>query len=421
MKTALFKFVVIGFILTQTDILPQEFFPLNLGNKYQFEDVWEWSGPGGTGGYGIDYYRSSVFKDTLIDGKRYFAFSPYWKYWNSPIIDGAFFHYDSSENKVFIKLRYDNTVRLAVDFNVPKDSSYDSWILGEKKLFISDGIYTDEVFGDSVRVYSLKRDYTISPFYRVTYYFAEGIGLYKYYRIDTNGGNSASVSNQALLTAIIDSVVVNPLVLQIDSLYPVIDRPIDTFPFLLTADFQASYNALIDSFYLTVDHLREDSLVNQYYFELEPWDPYISLYFSDLLVGDKLNLQAVITDTSIHNNRYVYPDIGKITINILPPLTGLDQINKPFSFKLEQNFPNPFNPVTTIMFSLPSDANVNLSVFNLIGEEVAEIINSDLPAGSHKINFDASDLTSGVYLYRLNASAEDGTVFTDTKKFTLIK
>ncbi|GAB4286996.1 MAG: hypothetical protein Kow0098_02900 [Ignavibacteriaceae bacterium] len=93
----------------------------------------------------------------------------------------------------------------------------------------------------------------------------------------------------------------------------------------------------------------------------------------------------------------------------------------PEVYSLSQNFPNPFNPVTTIMFSLPSDANVNLSVFNLIGEKVAEIINSDLPAGSHKINFDASDLTSGVYLYRLNASAEDGTVFTDTKKFTLLK
>jgi hypothetical protein len=70
-------------------------------------------------------------------------------------------------------------------------------------------------------------------------------------------------------------------------------------------------------------------------------------------------------------------------------------------FNLEQNFPNPFNPTTTIRFSLPEKAFINLSIYNLMGEKISEIVNEVVESGSNEVMFDASSLASGVYFYEL--------------------
>ncbi|MDQ7817622.1 MAG: lamin tail domain-containing protein [Melioribacteraceae bacterium] len=87
-------------------------------------------------------------------------------------------------------------------------------------------------------------------------------------------------------------------------------------------------------------------------------------------------------------------------------LKGINQ------FTLEQNYPNPFNPTTTIRFSLPLEYFVSIKVFNLLGEQVSEVINQSLKEGYHEIKFDGSNLASGVYFYHLNAGN-----FRATKKF----
>jgi len=89
----------------------------------------------------------------------------------------------------------------------------------------------------------------------------------------------------------------------------------------------------------------------------------------------------------------------------------------PQEFALSQNFPNPFNPSTTIEFALPQQAQINLKVYNIMGREVATLVNNETrPAGNYSVNFDASRLASGVYLYRLKAGPK---VF--TRKMILIK
>jgi hypothetical protein len=93
----------------------------------------------------------------------------------------------------------------------------------------------------------------------------------------------------------------------------------------------------------------------------------------------------------------------------------------PDVFALEQNYPNPFNPSTTINFSLAADSKVSLTVFDILGQEVANLINGNVAAGSHEINFNASNVNSGVYFYRINATAVDGTNFTSVKKMILTK
>ena len=81
-----------------------------------------------------------------------------------------------------------------------------------------------------------------------------------------------------------------------------------------------------------------------------------------------------------------------------------------------QNYPNPFNPTTSIRFGLPTESNVRLSVFNILGQEVALLVNQTMSAGYHKVDFDASQLTSGLYFYKVQAEN-----FVQVKKMLLMK
>ena len=88
----------------------------------------------------------------------------------------------------------------------------------------------------------------------------------------------------------------------------------------------------------------------------------------------------------------------------------------PSEFSLSQNYPNPFNPSTNITFKLPKNGNVTLKVFNTLGQQVATLVNADYVAGTHTVNFDASSLSSGVYIYTLSSGD-----FLAAKKMILLK
>ncbi|MDH3268653.1 MAG: T9SS type A sorting domain-containing protein, partial [Ignavibacteria bacterium] len=92
------------------------------------------------------------------------------------------------------------------------------------------------------------------------------------------------------------------------------------------------------------------------------------------------------------------------------------EVALPSTFALEQNYPNPFNPSTKIRFSIPVESEVKLNVYNALGQEVAELVNSRLKEGYHEVIFDAVSLTSGIYFYRLEAGK-----FVDVKKMIIIK
>lgn len=88
----------------------------------------------------------------------------------------------------------------------------------------------------------------------------------------------------------------------------------------------------------------------------------------------------------------------------------------PLSFQLSQNYPNPFNPVTNIQFSIPQDHSVTLTVYNSVGEEIAVLVNKKMSAGLHTISWNAIDMPSGVYLYKISAGD-----FSEIKKMVLLK
>ena len=93
----------------------------------------------------------------------------------------------------------------------------------------------------------------------------------------------------------------------------------------------------------------------------------------------------------------------------------------PKNYSLDQNYPNPFNPSTIIRFALPTNAKVNIKLYNTLGQEVATILNNEFDAGIHETTFNASNLSSGVYFYRLEARGLDGSNYISTKRMILMK
>jgi hypothetical protein len=86
------------------------------------------------------------------------------------------------------------------------------------------------------------------------------------------------------------------------------------------------------------------------------------------------------------------------------------------TYKLDQNYPNPFNPATNINYEIPEKAFVSIKVFNLLGQEVATLINKEQNSGSYSLKFDGHNLPSGLYIYQINTAK-----FNQTRKMLLIK
>lgn len=131
-------------------------------------------------------------------------------------------------------------------------------------------------------------------------------------------------------------------------------------------------------------------------------------------------IDATTGSTTTANNSIAQFPARGLKYRLIPGTPGFSNTKnlaeRPKEFKLEQNYPNPFNPTTTIQFAVPSVSDVKLEVFNILGQKVASLVNRRMEAGVHTVNFNATNLSSGVYFYRLQAGN-----FVQTKKMMLVK
>ena len=101
---------------------------------------------------------------------------------------------------------------------------------------------------------------------------------------------------------------------------------------------------------------------------------------------------------------------------VIDNTTEVEEFDQPASYRLYQNYPNPFNPITRIQYSIPERSFVSLKVFDVLGNEVARLVDEFNYSGEYQVEFEASGLTSGIYFYKLIAGS-----FVETKKMILMR
>jgi hypothetical protein len=121
------------------------------------------------------------------------------------------------------------------------------------------------------------------------------------------------------------------------------------------------------------------------------------------------------------------PVIGQLDVDDITAVavTGVDGENPdpiPSKYLIEQNYPNPFNPSTTIQYSLPYESFVTLSIYNVLGKSVKELVSGIENSGLHLLNFNAAGFSSGIYFYVIHTvSTDKKSSFNSTMKMTLLK
>ncbi len=167
------------------------------------------------------------------------------------------------------------------------------------------------------------------------------------------------------------------------------------------------------------------ALIDVYKASINEFSPSAYAWLGSTTVGSNNVFSYEITDPSIEAVSLTATDNNGNTsaFGFIELITDVENENDeiPTEFSMNQNYPNPFNPSTTISFSIPTEEFVSLKVYNSLGEEVAELVNETLSAGNYSVTFDASELTSGVYFYRLDADGIDVQKFSSTKKMILTK
>jgi hypothetical protein len=131
--------------------------------------------------------------------------------------------------------------------------------------------------------------------------------------------------------------------------------------------------------------------------------------------GNKILLRfRLSSDVGEERDGWYIDDITVLGYHSEP--SNVEEQSLPYPFALKQNYPNPFNPSTQIGFSIPENSNVNLSVYDILGKNIAVIVNQHLEKGTHTVNFNARQLSTGIYFYRLTAGS-----YSAVKRMTILK
>ncbi len=159
-----------------------------------------------------------------------------------------------------------------------------------------------------------------------------------------------------------------------------------------------------------------DSVATNSGFSLEPVPPgdtvEVSVHF--FTISDSTGNGHVQIQIGTAHNPNVRTIINQIASTEPTAVHDQDQVVK--NFKVDQNYPNPFNPATTISYAIPHRANVNIKVYNITGREITTLVNEVKDPGAYSVNFNAENLSSGIYFYKVSAGQ-----FSTVRKMILIK
>ena len=186
-----------------------------------------------------------------------------------------------------------------------------------------------------------------------------------------------------------------------------------TLSSLRSFEWYSGYNDINDSLYSWITYGQIDMLYEA------GGDGAVSIFSKDAVnipAGDEVEMWVGISVGDNESEMIANMGLAKDKYDLITVGVEKDYSTIPTDYVLNQNYPNPFNPSTTIRFAIPQSEFVSLKVYDVLGNEVANLVNEELAAGSYKVQFDASSLTSGIYFYQITAGN-----YSETKKMNLIK
>jgi hypothetical protein len=241
------------------------------------------------------------------------------------------------------------------------------------------------------------------------YTYVEGIGLYSH-SSSTNNGIMVSDAKKSIYSMKFISAGFNRTNVSIDSTNIRKDRYLHEFPCTMKVyadiDHREEWQ---DSFYVEFNVFRERRSIFTSILDIDSSNTVVIPYDSSFLkLDDQIKYKVVYKDTSIFMNTVTYPDLGYIIFDIVTE-TITPEI---YDILLDNNYPNPFNPVTTLKYYLDDSKKVLLKIYDILGNEVAVLVDEVKPAGEYQIEFNASDynLSSGIYLCKISAGDKTKTI-----------
>ncbi|MGB5289160.1 MAG: T9SS type A sorting domain-containing protein [Ignavibacteriaceae bacterium] len=421
-------YVNVLFCLFPVNLTGQNWFPLELGNEWQYIQIEHYQNlaTNDTTAFYVELITNKILKDTIILNITYYQRS---------LEPDLWYRYSITEQKIFIWNNIDD--RLIMDFTLPADSFFISYLpdYGEILAQVIEG---SSVLFDSTYPYKGYEWFLLADFYERNK-FVENYGLANYYFNWVDNGlmlnyrkyrNLVQANiNLVNYSADVDpEIFLTPLTILWDSTFS-LSVTIKHIYNLLVQNSSYPYIGLnfIDSVHMHSFYSRGDSIVNNDPIiciniqNSEEWIINTTLNFNLLSDDFVFNYRFEAIDKGLVPHRSFAPDSGYF-IAVYDSTSGVNEIGKlPWLFNVSQNYPNPFNPSTTIRYEIQERGFVTLKVYDILGNEIVTLVNEEKPAGSYEIDFniysnEGQNLVSGVYFYQLKAGR-----FIQTKKMILLR
>lgn len=378
------------------------YFPLHVGNVWQYLHY----------SVGIDIHHYSlnqmfIEKDTLINNISYYRYKDQWV------------RYSETEKKIFIRDK--DSDRVFMDFTLPAMASFQQFTgTNTNSAVIFDG--SQNMFGNSVKYKGYKRG-DVWAFGQEKEWFCENIGPAEY-SYACYAGPDVTYGDELIMAVIFDSTNTptywskhNKPIITINSISPIL-----TGSFSVDLSVGHSYSTFydpasphtglnfIDSVYVESYYSRNASIVmkeNIYAINTPKTNKYLVSSSIDTLLlkdGFTFNYKIIAKDKGIIPETSSSPDTGYYQIKW--GTTSVDDIkHEAIGFNLGQNYPNPFNPSTVISWQLLISSFVTLKVYDMLGNEIAILVNEEMRPGQYhnKFETDRYKLASGIYFYQLRA------------------
>lgn len=245
----------------------------------------------------------------------------------------------------------------------------------------------------------------------------EGLGNSMWIQFSENGSFSNQVKGDALELSPLSSSYAQLAIKKDDTLYDIAHLPVNNSQYEVPVDILATSGG---TFTLKATDFEIPSTMELYFHDYETG--------SQLLIHPEFETEVTVPAAKVQDvpplkrlqsapMKAKGTSSNRYAISVRPK-TGVynEPAQKPLQFELSQNYPNPFNPSTNIEFSLAEAGRVNLDVFNIMGQKVASLVNEVKSAGTYQVSWQAENMPSGMYYYRLKAAGN-----TITRKMTLIK